>query len=320
MGEFTQLDLDSLEFDKMNPRLPSSLANASNDEVLRYLASKTGIENLMVSIGENGFFPGEAIVVTPDRCGKYIVIEGNRRLTALRLLQDPALAGNRPGVARVASEAKHRPNRIPAYVAKSRDETLQYLGFRHISGVQRWDPLAKARYLEVLFDKLEGTPNQRYNTVACEIGSARTTVRRNLDALAAYKIIEQEDFYDIEGMEETTLQFGTFYTAIDNTDIARFINVRAEDGPTHPIASPEVVNKEHLKELARWMFEQNSSGITKLGESRNIGKLGDVVANPQSLEALRSGLSLGGSIPNHFQWKGCVYAAHEPSYRGTQAG
>lgn len=290
MNKFQELNVELLEFDKENPRLPTSVRGKDDASIIRYLATKTGIENLMSSIGENGFFPGEAIVVTPHE-SKYIVIEGNRRLAALRLLQDPTLV-KASGIERAAAEAAHKPVRVPVYVVPSREDTLQYLGFRHISGVQRWGPLAKARYLESLFGRIQGEPQQRYNSVAREIGSTSTTVRRNLDALAAYKIIEEMGFYDVAEIEEETFQFGTFYTAASNVDIANFIGTKNDGSPTHPITDSNVVDRGHLEELVRFMFDRDVRGNTKLGESRNIGKLGAVLANPDSLQALHLGQSL----------------------------
>ena len=290
MTGFNRLNIEVLEFDKDNPRLPTTLRGANDSRIIEYLATKTGIENLMSSIGENGFFQGEAIVATPHG-SKYTVVEGNRRLAALRLLQNPMLV-KRPSIQRVANEAVNKPTTIPVYVVASREETLQYLGFRHISGVQRWDPLAKARYLESLFKLIQGEPQQRYASVAREIGSTSPTVRRNLDALAAYKIIESRDFYDIDGMEEETFQFGTFYTAMSNVDIANFVGTRLEGAPTHPIEYPCVVKYDRLEVLVKLMFKRDARGNTKLVESRNIQKLGAVLAEPPSLEALQSGQSL----------------------------
>ena len=191
------LDIESLTFDKENPRLPTTIRGDDN-EILEYLATRTGIERLLLSIGENGFFLGEAIIVIRhEESDKYIVIEGNRRLAALKLLKNPSLV-DRVSIRTAVEEAKHRPSEVPAYIANSREETLQYLGFRHVSGVQRWDPLAKARYLKILFDRCHGEPEQRYRSVAREIGSKANAVRRHLDALATYEIIERKGFYGIE--------------------------------------------------------------------------------------------------------------------------
>ena len=293
---FQVLNIDDLEFDKQNPRLPTTVSTKES-EIIKYLATKTGIEDLMISIGENGFFDGEAIVATAKN-GKYTVLEGNRRLVALRLLQDPGLAGNRRSIAKASEDAKKQPTKIPAYIVNSRDDALQYLGFRHISGVQRWDPLAKARYLKSLFnrtssDKPSVEPEERCREVAREIGSKRDAVRRSLDALAAYEAIEDRDFFDIDGLDEGSFRFGTFYTAIANAEIASFVGVREEDGSaTHPIANPKSLKKEPLKELTEWMFKKDDQGSTRLGESRNIPKLSAVIENSNALEELRQGVSL----------------------------
>ena len=289
---FTILNIDELEFDKQNPRLPTTVSTKES-EIIKYLATKTGIEDLMISIGENGFFDGEAIVATPAN-GKYTVLEGNRRLVALKLLQDPDLAGNRRSITRASEDAKKKPTDIPAYIVNSRDDALQYLGFRHISGVQRWDPLAKARYLKLLFNQTSSDePEERCIEVAREIGSRRDAVRRSLDALAAYEAIEERDFFDIDDLNEGSFRFGTFYTAIANVEIASFVGVREEDGSaTHPIANPKSLKEGPLEELTEWMFKKDSQGSTRLGESRNIPKLSAIIANPNALEKFRQGVSL----------------------------
>lgn len=295
MSNFKMLNIDQLEFDEKNPRLPDTVSRKEN-EIIKYLAAKTGIEDLMTSIGENDFFPGEAIVVTRAENGKYTVIEGNRRLAALRLLQNPRLSDNIRSIKKAAEEAKYKPTEIPVHVVDSRDDALQYLGFRHISGVQRWDPLAKARYLKLLFNQTSGEPEQRCIEVAREIGSKRNAVRRNLDALAAYEAIEKRDFFDIRGLNEESFQFGVFYTAIGDSEIASFVGVRKDGESTHPIVRPESLKTGPLKELTEWIFKKDEQGSTRLGESRNIRKLSDVVANPNALETLRQGVSLDSAF------------------------
>ena len=291
MSSFERLPLSCLRFDLENPRLPSSVKNTDEAKIIGYLGSHTGIENLMASIGENDFFAGEAIVALHESDETYTVIEGNRRLAALRLLQDPNLL-DIPRVAKVAAEALYHPTEVPAFVVDDRASTLQYLGFRHISGVQRWDPLAKARYLKQLFHHGKGDPAQRYTAIAREIGSNSPTVRRNLDALAALEVIQQADFFDIPRLSESTFQFGTFYTAISNADVASFIGIRKNELPQHPILKPDSIAVDRLKELVQYMFERDAQGDTKLVESRNIGTLGTVLVNPASLEGLRQGMSL----------------------------
>lgn len=93
---------------------------------------------------------------------------------------------------------------LPVVVRATRQEVLPYLGFRHITGVKQWEPLAKARYLKQLFDMTNTTavPGDRYAEVANAIGSRRDHVKRNLDALAVYEVIEQQDFFEIDELGE----------------------------------------------------------------------------------------------------------------------
>ena len=133
---FEDIKIDRLEFDKQNPRLPTSVQHSTENEIIRYLARNTGLEDLMTSIGENGFFPGEAIVVVKAaQAGNYVVLEGNRRLAALRLLQTPNIIANTGRIVRAAQQAKFKPDAMPAYVVASRSDAMQYLGFRHITGI-----------------------------------------------------------------------------------------------------------------------------------------------------------------------------------------
>jgi hypothetical protein len=49
------------------------------------------IIELMLAIGQHDFFVGEALLVVKNGDG-FTVVEGNRRLTSLKLLSNPSLA------------------------------------------------------------------------------------------------------------------------------------------------------------------------------------------------------------------------------------
>ena len=296
MPEFKDFAISELELDRENPRLPTRLMGAAEDEILHYLARKTNIEELITSIGENDFFPGEAIVVTANKAkaGIYTVLEGNRRLTALKLLLDPELAATiSRGASEAVAKARNRPERVPAYEVARRKDVLQYLGFRHISGVQRWEPLAKARYLKILYRQAKGDPDMRYRQIAGEIGSRRDAVRKNLDALAAYEVVKENGFFNIPDLDEESFQFGVFYTALGNSKVAIFTGIRENDGqPTHPIEDPSKLNTDTIKELVEWMSVKDAAGRTRLGDSRNIKYLTEVVSTPRALDLFRQGATL----------------------------
>ena len=81
------VDLERLKFDPQNPRLPEHLKGAEDeDAVIEWMLSSGAIVELMGSIGETGYFPGEPLLAVDAPDGAYYVVEGNRRLTAVKLL------------------------------------------------------------------------------------------------------------------------------------------------------------------------------------------------------------------------------------------
>jgi len=87
---------------------------------------------------EHGYFQGEPLLVVPSKKRDgYDVVEGNRRLTAVKLLGNPSLALIRQkSVQRIRREARHKPTELPILKFEKRDEILDYLGYRHITGTK----------------------------------------------------------------------------------------------------------------------------------------------------------------------------------------
>ncbi len=77
-----------LRLDPENPRLPEEVIGESQSAILRYLFDNAVLDELATSYTNNGFFEHEPLMVARDD-HHYVVLEGNRRLAALKiLLQD----------------------------------------------------------------------------------------------------------------------------------------------------------------------------------------------------------------------------------------
>lgn len=275
--------LDDLVYDIENPRIPQSIKQEDEKSVLEWMINKENVIDLMYSIGEKGFFPGEPLLVVKNASGKYVTVEGNRRYTATYLLQYPEKAPVRNGkIVEISQQAKFRPDRLPVVVFDTREAIIDYLGYRHITGVEPWDALSKARYLRVLDGRLnpEMPTKERYRALARQIGSTPQYVRQILVGGEIVERIEGHSYYDLKDLDDKTFEFGSFYTAIVRPNIANYIGLNLDaENPTENLC------EEHLKELVFWMFEKNSENQTRVGESRNISRLNKIL-DPKYSKAL----------------------------------
>lgn len=77
---------EELHYDLENPRLPLELHGKNESELAQHYSKEAEIYELAVSMLENGFFAHEPLIVIKNGDKGYVVVEGNRRLTAIRLL------------------------------------------------------------------------------------------------------------------------------------------------------------------------------------------------------------------------------------------
>ena len=289
--------VDKLVFDPENPRLPQTIRKNKDSQdyeslVVDWMLQFENVIELMGSIGEKGFFVAEPLlVVDVPTTGKFEVVEGNRRLTATKLLNNPELASKRQNALKeVVAEVKVPTTELPVVVFQNRSEVLAYLGYKHITGVEAWDALAKAKYLKQLIATLpDDTLDNKCRTLAKLIGSRADYVKLLLIGVDVYFEIEKADFYHIPGLSEESFEFGVFYTAINRSNICTYVGLDFDD--ENPL---KTINQDHLEELTKWIFEENSEGYTKVGESRNLQKLDRVLDDhfPKALVAFKEGRTL----------------------------
>ena len=148
--------VDNLHFDFLNPRFASIQFDKSNEkEVIDLMIKEENLDDLAISIADQGFFLGEPLLAYQND-GKLIVAEGNRRLAAVKVLKYPKLT-DRKSFHQIAENASQKTDEVPCLIFSSRDETLGYLGFKHITGNKKWVALEKAIYLSQLSDFIRCT-------------------------------------------------------------------------------------------------------------------------------------------------------------------
>jgi hypothetical protein len=285
-----EVDISRLHLDKLNPRLPEKVQGSAEGEIMQVLLREFNLEELADSMSENGYFNEEPLVAIPlnvpkslkagvrglttsqknewqafigDRLTEFTVVEGNRRLATCKILLDENLQGkmgvrNWPKLSDAVAEDLKL---LPVIVYTARDEVIPYLGIRHIVGIQKWDPYAKARYLAKLVDG-----GRTLDEVELLIGDKRGSARKNY---ICYKLLEQlRSEYDYD-TKKAVENFSYLLLAIGQGPIKRFINLPvrlAETDPKEPVSGKGV---GQLKKLASWLFGDGKE-LPVIAESRHI--------------------------------------------------
>lgn len=289
--EKLKINLDNLKFDEKNPRLPIRLQGITDEsKVIDYMVKYGNIIELMLSIAETGYSDAEPLLIVKKTDGTYTVVEGNRRLAALKLLSKPELTKVRiQSIKDVISDAKYIPTEIPCILYPDREDVLDYLGYRHITGVKDWGALEKARYLDQLYQiHIKDTPpNKIYQKLAKMIGSRSDYVYKLHTALKLYDKANDNAYYGAD-IKEEDISFSWLTTALGYSDISEFIGLsEAAD------ASLSTLKEENFKKIFTWMFYPGKSVVK---ESRQISELAKITEYPAALERLENGCTIDEAL------------------------
>lgn len=152
--EYKTIRASQALLDPENPRLPDGTAN-DREAINRLLAEGSGqllaLARDLVEQGEAN--PTELPIVMKDG-KKFIVLEGNRRFAALKLLADPKLADDkthRSAFERIGKNGKPVPKAIFSAVFMDRDSADHWITLRHTGandgvGVRGWSAEQAARH------------------------------------------------------------------------------------------------------------------------------------------------------------------------------
>jgi ParB-like nuclease domain len=281
--EVQWVKLDQLRFDPRNPRLKEGMENASQPELLAELAREYQLQDLGRSIADNGYFSEEPLVAVKERNKEtWTIVEGNRRLAALQLLEEPNAAPQelRNQWRELAQHRKKRVTHVPILEYDKRAEIIPYLGFRHITGVMQWRPYQKAKYISQLVEDNELT----FPQIARVIGSRSPTVREHYVAYTLARQARDQMSIDTTFAEDA---FGVLRRSLSDPNIRTFIGLEL-DQTEKDLAKPVPRNRaDRVKEFFVWAFGTDKREPV-LKDSRQLKNLGVVLASARAVEVLRS--------------------------------
>lgn len=176
--EQRMLSVDNLRLDRKNPRLVGDSALDLNQaELLYLLLDEADVRDIARKIQRNGFYHFVPLIVVKEN-RHFVVVEGNRRLAALKLLRNPELAPPSSRRFFTTLSGDFDPTnieKINVIIAPSRAEASPVLYTIHANEAARpWERLMKRRFIagQIPYGATIDDIANRFNVSETEVRSA----------------------------------------------------------------------------------------------------------------------------------------------------
>ena len=136
----TKINVDFLKLDRDNPRLAGRSACTAEECIIAQLYRGEDLGELLQSIAANGYMDIEPLIVLLDAADqRFTVLEGNRRLAAIRLFREPELVDSiarkehlKIKVPEISATASATLSEVSVYRVPDRAAARSFIGFKHI--------------------------------------------------------------------------------------------------------------------------------------------------------------------------------------------
>ena len=297
-----QCPIGALKLDLNNPRLQTGddVTAATERDVIEFLADIAALDELVLSICTNGYLNLEPLIVFGPKGGPYVVLEGNRRLSAIRLIHDPELAFEL-GIKvpeQISKDVLKTLDNVLVYRVQKHDDAREFIGFKHINGPQRWDAYAKAKYVTTWYKNAEGALG--VDEIAAKMGDNNNTLRSYIYAIL---ILEQAADSGQWTMEDRAASrgrfaFSHFYTALGREQYQKFLGLTDGWSNKPPLKPIKKIYLDNLGEVLTYMYGSKSADRVSLVKSQNpdLKDLGLAIADPRARIALKNGATLDKAL------------------------
>jgi len=219
----------SLLLDQQNPRLPQSGGALGQRQIIDELVTHDSVYELGRDISTQGFFPTEVLLGIHDG-DQVVVIEGNRRLAALKLLINPELAPQEylERFRRLAEKITATViAKVQVSIAPSREAATPILLSRHTAQqVQSWKRPMQARFYRQLLER-GLTPDDLVQSYGVTLGQIQDWIRAD----AVYRLACSLDFPDdVKAKVQNNREFplSTLERLVESQGIREFLMLKAD--------------------------------------------------------------------------------------------
>lgn len=304
IGEAHKVPVELLDFDQNNPRFTPDKepSNDSDSAVVAMLATSADLAELVQSISTAGYINIEPLIVI-ERGGRLAVLEGNRRLAAVKALRDPELAkAARVSVPPMTREKAETLDQLLVFRVAHEDEARDLIGFKHINGPQSWDAFAKARFAARWLEDEQQKPNQsgmNLQQIASRMGDQHMTMHRMVAALHVLNQAEANGVYDVGDRKKKSFSFSHLYTGLSYEEFTNYLGMPRPDRSADPDKNPVPQDRyDELRNLLTWLYGSKDRDIEPAVKSQNpdLGRLRDVLASPAAIRILTERNDLNEAI------------------------
>jgi len=287
------VSVDDLSLDPKNPRLAEEGFGIEDQvQILKVLWKERAVNEIVNSISASGYWPQEVLFAAREE-GRLVVVEGNRRLSAVKLLlsQDLQKKVGATGIPRISMALRKSLQVLPV-VEYSRKALWEYVGFKHVNGPQDWDSIAKAEYIA----RVHRDYGESLEKIASTIGDDNATVKRLYKGLTVLQQAEKAGVFERKDSWKKKFPYSHLWTGLGYTGIQDFLGIRPEDW-----TKPNPVPKERISrlgELCLWLFGRNSTDTRPMVMSQNpdLRNLDEVLRTKDGYAALRANLPLAVAL------------------------
>jgi hypothetical protein len=223
-----QLKVTSLQLDPENPRMATAVRRLTQQEVMADLLEHEEVMELVRDIARQGYFPNEVLIAVKED-SRTIVVEGNRRLAAVKLLKNFELAPTKYAkrVKGYAETWKGPVDKVPVLIAPSREAALPMIIARHKGKcIKSWTPVMQARFVATQIER-----GYSVEDVVSVAGMERADVLRGLRDAKLYDVIRSLPLapaVDVVVADPRRFPFSTLQRTIDFSAIQNLLGMKTD--------------------------------------------------------------------------------------------
>lgn len=240
--------------------------------------NREGIRDLIGSFKANGILKVDNILVKELDQGNFLVIEGNRRIAALKeLLEDHEKGYDTGKLDQDFLTSKKVEVVLFKFDGNESESYLMLMGLRHVTGIKEWGDYEQS---ELVYE-LNTLYNLTFADIAEKLSIGVPTVKRRVNTFVALRLYKQdEDYGDFFSASISPI----FYEVMSSPDLRSWLGWKED--------SKEFENRDHLRRFFSWVSPGEDKKDPIIATREDVRTLKKLIGDPEALGILEESRSI----------------------------